>query len=203
MTAMKLRAFGVFRQPTRGRSRRAAAAIALAGLAALACNAPISTMRSPYHLRVIEVRNTTDVAHALTIEPTGDRQLGAATTFTGLLQPGETKTLYLYHGFDYRFEILDANGRTGLAETEVKVDRDLMLAYAGDSISVDLMMGLQIELGEPSFADSLMASDPFGVRGRDALMPDTTRGRGTYIDPDARAERERQEDLERQRGRLP
>lgn len=159
-------------------------------------------MRSPYHLRVIEVRNTTDAPHALTIEPTGDRQLGAATTFTGLLQPGETKTLYLYHGFDYRFEILDAAGRTGLAETEVKVDRDLMLAYAGDSISVDLI-GLQIQLGEPSFVDSLMANDPFGMRGRDAMMPDTTRGRGTDIDPDARAEREWQEELERQRGRLP
>lgn len=195
MTAKKLRSFRPASQPKRA-FFLAVGAVVLAG-----CNAPISTMRSPYHLRVIEVRNVSDEARSLTIEPVSEH-LGAATTFTGQLAPGQVKVLYLYHGFDYRVAVLDESGRNDVAETTVTVDRDLALAYAGDSIAVEAMT-IEIHLGEPTFADSLMAADPFGVRGADALMPDTTRGRGVSIDPDEREERERQQDLERMRRGRP
>src|SRR5688500_1946455 len=107
-------------------SARAAALLAIALLAA--CNAPVSTVRSPYHLRVVEVRNTTDANQILLIAPTESQHLGAATTFTGDLRPGEVKVLYLYHGFEYRFEIVE--GESDAAATTVKVDRDMGLAFA-------------------------------------------------------------------------
>ena len=79
-------------------------------LTLVACTGPISTMRSPYHLRTVEVRNATDQPKVLKIEPTASQHLGAATTFTGILRPGEVKSLYLYHGFEYDFRVLEAPG---------------------------------------------------------------------------------------------
>src|SRR5688500_746882 len=105
MTALKLREFGPGRQAKL--SRVVALALLLAGLS---CTGPISTLRSPYHLRIIEVRNDTEIVQTLKIEPTAGQHLGAATTFTGVLQPGESKVLYLYHGLEYDIRILDAPG---------------------------------------------------------------------------------------------
>lgn len=198
MTANKLRPHPPKRQP----SPRAALAALAALVAAASCNAPISTIRSPYHLRTVEVRNTSDEARTLLIEPTGDQHLGAATTFTGRLSPGEVKVLYLYHGFEYHFRIVDPDNPTELVETTVKVDRDLGLALEGDSLIVDAI-GIQVRLGAPSFADSLMQADPFGLRGADPIMPDTSRGRAQSIESDERAERERELEAERARGRIP
>jgi len=196
VTANKLRPHAPVRQPKPSR------ALVLAGLVLVSCNAPISTIRSPYHLRIVEVRNTSDEERTLLIEPTGEQHLGAATTFTGRLSPGEVKVLYLYHGFEYHFRIVDPAHPEELVETTVKVDRDLGLALAGDSLAVDAI-GIQVRLGAPSFADSLMAADPFGLRGDAVLMPDTSRGRAQSIDADVRAEREREIEAERARGRIP
>lgn len=185
------------------RQPRPAAGWVLALAVAAACNAPISTIRSPYHLRVVEVRNASEEPRTLTIEPSADQHLGAATTFTGHMEPGEVKVLYLYHGFEYHFRVLDRPTGEGLADAIVRVDRDMGLNFSGDSLTADAI-GIQIRLGEPTFADSLMALDPFGLRGReDALMPDTTRGQGVPIDSDERRERERERELERLRGRIP
>ena len=168
-----------------------------------ACNAPVSTVRSPYHLRVVEVRNTTESRQTLLIAPTESQHLGAATTFTGELRPGEVKVLYLYHGFEYKFEIVE--GPSDAAATTVKVDRDMGLAFAGDSIIQDVV--LTARLGEPTttFADSMMSVDPFGIRADDALGPDSARGRNrALIDPAerrAREERERSENA--QQGKSP
>lgn len=147
-----------------------------AGLVLLlaACSAPISTMRSPYHLRSVEIRNATSHAQTLAIEPTADQHLGASTTFVGLLEPGEVKVLYLYHGFDYQFRILDPKGVDELSRGIYEVNRDMGLVYAGDSIAVDTQ--LVVELGEPetTFADSLQDVDPFGLRSGGPIEPDTT-----------------------------
>lgn len=199
MTANKLRPHPTNRQP---RTRAPLAVLAALAVAA-ACSAPISTIRSPYHLRIVEVRNTSDETRTLLIEPSADQHLGAATTFTGILTPGEVKVLYLYHGFEYHFRLVDPKHHAQVVETTVKVDRDLGLALAGDSLAVDAI-GIQVRLGAPTFADSLMQADPFGLRDRDSpLMPDTTRGRTQSIDPDERRERERELERERMRGRIP
>lgn len=173
-------------------------------LAGSACNAPISTMRSPYHLRVVEVRNTTGAERVLTIMPLADQHLGAATTFTGMLRPGEVKVLYLYHGFEYRFAILDRpQGETVMATGVYDIDRDIGLEFAGDSLVAD--GGTIVILGEPSvtestsFADSMMEADPFGIRGRGSLGPDTTRGQVLPVDADQRDRIEREREIERQR----
>ena len=153
------------------------AGAAWVGLGA-ACAAPISTQRSPMHLRVVELHNETGADWVLTIEPTADQHLGAATTFTGRLKPGETKTLYLYHGFRYQVDVLEEDGdpvTTGIYE----VDRDMGLVFAGDSLHRTAR--LAVKLGEPTttFADSLQALDPFGLRTTDRpIQPDTTNQRG-------------------------
>lgn len=169
-------------------------AIALVWLGAgLACSAPISTMRSPMHLRVVELFNETGADWIVTIEPAAGQHLGAATTFTGRLRPGETKTLYLYHGFRYRVDVLEEEGDP-VTSGVYTVDRDMGLVFGGDSLRQAIR--LTAELGEPetTFADSLNELDPFGLRSR-PLLPDTAslRGRGES------EERERQGG----RGQLP
>ncbi|HET9581857.1 MAG TPA: hypothetical protein VFP76_03495 [Gemmatimonadota bacterium] len=149
------------------------AVAACAGLAA-GCAAPISTQRSPMHLRIVELRNDTGTDWILTIEPTADQHLGAATTFTGRLRPGETKTLYLYHGFRYRVDVLQDDGDSR-ASAEYEVDRDMELVFAGDSLHQ--ASRLAVELGEPTttFSDSAPVLDPFGLRSTDRpIQPDTT-----------------------------
>jgi hypothetical protein len=133
-------------------------------------------MRSPYHLRVVEVRNDSDQPRTLKIEPTADQHLGAASTFTGMLRPGEVKILYLYHGFEYDFRILDAPGFNELTRSTVAVDRDMGLLFAGDSLTTGTR--LVAEIGRPTviFADSLQQIDPFGLRRTLAIEPDTSRG---------------------------
>ncbi len=168
------------------RQRAGTVLAALCGLTLVACNGPISTMRSPYHLRVMEVRNTTGLPEILTIEPMADQRLSAATTFRGMLRPGEVKTLYLYHGFTYRVRLLDTKAPNRIVATsEYDLERDLALTFAGDSLVADA--GLMVRLGEPtiqSFADSLQRLDPFGVhRPSRSLLPDTTRERSNEADP--------------------
>lgn len=136
------------------------------------CASPISTVRSPYHLRIVEVRNTTDGLQTLKIEPTLSQQLGAATTFTGVLEPGEVKTLYLYHGVEYVVRILDAGGHNELTRNTFQMDRNLALVFAGDSIAI--RTDVVVEFGEPTFADSLQDLDPFGIRSAGPIQPDTT-----------------------------
>ena len=92
-------------------------------LAVVACTGPISTMRSPYHLRTVEVRNASDEPKVLKIEPTASQHLGAATTFTGTLKPGEVKSLYLYHGFEYDFRVFESGGYEELTHRALSVDR--------------------------------------------------------------------------------
>ncbi|HJU86751.1 MAG TPA: hypothetical protein VJ788_05230 [Gemmatimonadota bacterium] len=165
--------------------------LAIAVLAA--CTGPISTMRSPYHLRSVEVRNSTDQPKVLKIEPTASQHLGAATTFTGVLRPGEVKSLYLYHGFEYHFRVLAEPGFEQLTERTVQVDKDFGLVYAGDSLAPEIV--LAASLGEPTttFADSLQALDPFGLRSGARIMPDTTRGQDVPQSTREAIERERRE----------
>ena len=131
-----------------------------------ACSGPISTMRSPYHLRTVEVRNATEEARILKIEPAASQHLGAATTFTGVLRPGETKSLYLYHGFEYHFRILETAGDDQLTHRTVQVDRDSGLVYAGDSLRAETAL---------------------------AAGPETTRGQSIPIGARRASERERRE----------
>lgn len=151
----------------------------------VACAAPISTQRSPMHLRVVELHNDTGADWVLTIEPTADQHLGAATTFTGRLKPGETKILYLYHGFRYRVDVLEKNGDP-VTSGVYDVDRDMDLVFAGDSLHRTAR--LAVKLGEPTttFADSLQELDPFGLRTTDRpIEPDTTNQRGRPARNDA------------------
>jgi hypothetical protein len=131
-------------------------------------------MRSPYHLRVVEVRNDSKHYQTLAIEPTADQHLGAATTFTGRLRPAEVKILYLYHGFEYAFTVLDEQGHKEVTSREFHVDRNIGLVFSGDSLFADA--GLVVELGDPTvtFADSLQDLDPFGLRSDEPIEPDTT-----------------------------
>ncbi len=169
----------------------------MAGLGlSVACSAPISTMRSPMHLRAVELFNETRDDWIVTIEPTADQHLGAATTFTGRLRPGETKTLYLYHGFRYRVDVLESRGNP-VASQVYEVDRDLGLVFGGDSLR--RVVRLTAELGEPTmtFSDSLQMLDPFGLRRSSRpIQPDTTSPRG-------RAEREEELGRRGARGDLP
>lgn len=157
------------------------------------CTAPISTMRSPYHLRSVEVRNATDQAKVLKIEPTASQHLGAATTFTGLLRPGEVKSLYLYHGFEYDFRILEERGFEQLTHKAIQVSQNFGLVFAGDSLAWEVT--LAAGLGEPktTFSDSLQASDPFGLRSGDRIQPDTTRGQDMPTSGREAVERERRD----------
>jgi hypothetical protein len=150
----------------------------------VACAAPISTQRSPMHLRVVELHNDTGSDWVLTIEPTADQHLGAATTFTGRLKPGETKTLYLYHGFRYQVDLLEKNGDP-VTSGVYDVDRDMGLVFAGDSLHRTARLAVQF--GEPTttFADSLQELDPFGLRTTDRpIEPDTTNQRGRPVRED-------------------
>ncbi|HJR53251.1 MAG TPA: hypothetical protein VJ982_06005 [Gemmatimonadota bacterium] len=167
------------------------AVLAVAVLAA--CQGPISTMRSPYHLRSVEVRNATDKPKVLKIEPTAAQHLGAATTFTGILRPGEVKSLYLYHGFEYDFRVLEEPGFDQLTHKIVQVDKDFGLVFAGDSLASEVV--LAAALGEPqtTFADSLQSLDPFGLRSGDRIIPDTTRGQDMPSSTREAIERERRE----------
>lgn len=147
-------------------------------------------MRSPYHLRVVEIRNLTDEERMLTIEPSVDQHLGAATTFTGLLQPGEIKLLYLYHGFKYVFRILSERSHEEVTRGVFEVDRDLGLEFSGDSLVREAR--LVIDVGEPptTFADSLQEYDPFGLRSGRPIEPDTASMREpSKIDPNERSRR--------------
>ncbi|MBW3661131.1 MAG: hypothetical protein KY397_05805 [Gemmatimonadetes bacterium] len=156
-------------------------------------------MRSPYHLRVVELRNTTVRPWILEVAPVeGQQQLGGATTFTGELRPGEVKVLYLYHGFEYDFVVSEkAYGEEEVARTRAKVDRDVGFDFAGDALVMD--EGLVVRLGEPavSFVDSLM-------RAQGDLLPDTARGRLTPGDKRLEREQEAREEAERRRrGEVP
>ncbi|HEY7529182.1 MAG TPA: hypothetical protein VIC56_00735 [Gemmatimonadota bacterium] len=118
-----------------------ALALALAG-----CAAPISTLPSPVHPRTIELRNDTDEPRLLFIEPTDPSLQGATFTFTGVLRPGEVKVLYLYHGYTYRFRIVDSRSPGAELDQDVQVDEDLALAYEGDALTREAMAGAP---GEP------------------------------------------------------
>lgn len=133
-------------------------------------------MRSPMHLRVVELFNETQADWIVTIEPTADQHLGAATTFTGRLRPGETKTLYLYHGFRYQVDVLEERGDPVTSQV-YQVDHDMGLVFGGESLRHAVR--LAVELGEPTttFADSVHELDPFGIRSR-AIQADTTSLRG-------------------------
>ena len=125
----------------------------------LGCSGPISTMRSPYHLRTVEVRNATEEPRILKIEPAASQHLGAATTFTGVLRPGETKSLYLYHGFEYDFRILETPGFHQLTHRAVRVDHDSGLLYAGDSLRLETILAADPGQPETRFSGSLRAAD--------------------------------------------
>lgn len=161
--------------------------------ALISCTGPISTMRSPYHLRTVEVRNATDGPYVLKIEPTASQHLGAATTFTGLLKPGEVKSLYLYHGFEYDFRVLEGPGYDELTHKAIQVNRDFGLVFDGDSLTPEAL--LAATLGEPktTFADSLQTLDPFGLRSSEHIQPDTTRGQDMPASTREAIERERRE----------
>jgi hypothetical protein len=167
-------------------------AFALA-LVLISCSGPISTMRSPYHLRTVEVRNATDQPKVLKIEPTASQHLGAATTFTGVLRPGEVKSLYLYHGFEYDFRVLEAPGFEQLTHKAVQVDRDFGLVFAGDSLASEITLAAALGEPETTFSDSLQIVDPFGLRSVDRLQPDTTRGQDMPSTTREAIERERRE----------
>ena len=158
-----------------------------------ACSGPISTMRSPYHLRSVEVRNATDKPKVLKIEPTATQHLGAATTFTGVLRPGEVKSLYLYHGFEYDFRVLEEPGFEQLTQKTVQVDKDFGLVYAGDSLASEVVLAASLGEPETTFADSLQELDPFGLRSGDRIQPDTTRGQDMPTSAREAVERERRE----------
>ncbi|MGH8950572.1 MAG: hypothetical protein ACRDX9_04030 [Acidimicrobiia bacterium] len=130
--------------------------------AAVACAAPISTQRSPMHLRVIELRNDTDRELVLAIEPTADQKLEAPTTFTGRFEPGETKILYVYHGLRYQVDVLEPNGDP-VTRGIFQVDHDIGLAFGGDSLGPAAR--LAVRLGVPTLivADSLPRSMSFDV----------------------------------------
>lgn len=162
-------------------------------LAWAGCAAPISTMRSPYHLRTVEVRNATDQSRILKIEPAATQHLGAATTFTGVLRPGETKSLYLYHGFEYDFRVLEATGYTLLTHRALQVDRDSGLVYTGDSLLPEATLLAGPGESRTGFADSLQTADPFGLRSADRIQPDTARGRAMPTGGRQAIDRERRE----------
>ncbi|MGH7549914.1 MAG: hypothetical protein ACREK3_04075 [Gemmatimonadota bacterium] len=131
----------------------------------IACAAPISTQRSPMHLRVIEIRNDTNREIVCAIEPTADSHLRGPTTFTGWFKPGQRKTLYLYHGLSYQVDVLEPDGAP-LTRGIFQVDRDLRLAFGGESL--EAAPWLAVRLGGPTVivADSLRRSVPFDAASR-------------------------------------
>lgn len=180
----------------RGWSIGTAVVLVLVGwscLPQLGCTGPISTMRSPYHLRTVEVRNATEEPRILKIEPAASQHLGAATTFTGVLRPGETKSLYLYHGFEYDFRVLQTPGYQELTHRALQVDRDSGLVYTGDSLLPEITLALPSGRPETRFADSLQAADPFGLHAGGRIQPDTTRGQALPTSARQAIDRERRE----------
>lgn len=125
--------------------------------AAPACAAPISTQRSPMHLRTIELRNDTDRELVLTIEPTADHHLEAPTTFTGRFEPGERKTLYLYHGFRYQVDVLEPDGAP-VTRGIFRVNHDLGLAFDGNSLEPAGRVAVRLGKSTLMVADSLWPS---------------------------------------------
>ncbi len=117
-------------------------------MALVGCSAAISTLPSPAHPRVVEIRNDTDETRVLKIEPAAHQSLGYGTTFSGRLRPGEVKVFYLYDGFTYRFRVIDATGVVGEVRRELDVSRDLDLAYAGDSLVQE--GAPSVEIGRPT-----------------------------------------------------
>ncbi|MFN2433418.1 MAG: hypothetical protein ABR599_11510 [Gemmatimonadota bacterium] len=100
-----------------------------------ACSAPISTRSSPAHPRVVEIFNTTDEYRLLEILPAANQALTAPTTFKGTLRPGETKVLYLYNGFTYRVRMRDTHRGGAALVSDIRVDENMRLSYAGDSLA--------------------------------------------------------------------
>lgn len=127
------------------------------------------------HLRVIEVRNGTDRELVLTIVPTADQHLRAPTTFTGRFQPGERKTLYLYHGLRYQVDVLEPDGAP-VTHGIFLVDHDIGLAFTGDSL--EPATRLAVRLGRPTVipADSLRRSSTLGVESPTWPLPADTIG---------------------------
>lgn len=126
---------------------------------------------------MVEIENTSEAGWLLLVAPEGGQELsGVQTTFTGVLRPGETKRLFLYHGFEYVFRIVEGRGTEidDVARVALLVDRDVGFLFAGDSLVPEAT--LAVELGEPTFADSLQALDPFGLRRARSVEPDTSRG---------------------------
>jgi GWxTD domain-containing protein len=128
-----------------------AALVVLAAAWASGCSAPISTIRSPAHPRIVEVRNTTEEERLIEIEPAALQHLGTATTFTGRLRPGETKILYLYDGFTYQFRLVASRERDDVRQ-DFRVASDMRFDYAGDSLVVD--ENPSIEVGPPTLVGS-------------------------------------------------
>ena len=128
--------------------------------AGVACAAPISTQRSPMHLRFIEIRNDTDRELILRIEPTAAQHLEAPTTFSGRFEPGKKKTLFLYHGLRYQVDVLEPDGVPVTREI-FRADHDIGLVFGGDSLGPATRLAVQ--LGGPTliFADSLQKSVPW------------------------------------------
>lgn len=144
------------------------------------------------------MRNTTDSLWTLKIEPAAAQHLGASTTFTGELDPGEVQVLYLYHGFEYHFRILDSRGWKEVALSLFEVDRDMGIAFAGDSLRADPK--LLVELGEPTVTEAdPRGADRTGLRER-SLAPDTTRGTRAPADASQRRDYEERQERERRRG---
>jgi hypothetical protein len=161
--------------------RLAGSGILAAALAA--CAAPISTLPSPVHPRTIELRNDTDEYRLLFIEPTDPTLQGATFTFTGVLRPGEVKVLYLYHGYTYRFRIVDSDSPLSQLDEDVRVDEDLELAYGGDVLTREAMTG------EPGEARVLASQGPGALDARESV-------RARLGEPDLRAARTLDPELE-------
>ena len=168
--------------------RRLLICVGCVGIGA-ACAAPLSTQRSPMHLRVIELSNGTERELVLTIVPTADQRLQAPTTFTGRFEPGERKTLYLYHGLRYQIDVLEPDG-TPVSRGIFHVDHDIGLAFGGDSL--EPATAIAVQLGPPVVIspDSRRGYVPVGVDsptwpvaadtiGADGRRPGSARGSAT------------------------
>ncbi len=151
-----------------------AAIVALAAVWASGCSAPISTIRSPAHPRIVEVRNTTDEERLLEIEPAALQHLGTPTTFTGRLRPGETKILYLYDGFTYQFRLAASQGRDDVRQ-DFRVASDMRFDYAGDSLVVEenpsIEVGAPVLVGSATYENATEAQLDGLVRQLDVLLP--------------------------------
>lgn len=155
-----------------------------------ACSAPISTIRSPAHPRVVELHNTTNETLVLEIEPAAFQNLGAPTTFTGRLRAGETKILYLYSGFTYRFRLVDASGESDEVRQDFRVASDLQLAYEGDSLVAEgnptIEVGEVVLVGSLTYDDATEAQLDDLVRRLDGLLPPGARSEYRTLPPEGK-----------------